>query len=134
MTSYGFYKHLKESKPELPRRLGDAWSADEDNKLLDLIQKNTIEEVAREHERTLGSIKSRLGLIAVKMYNSGTCLEDISKKTGLNMQTIGKWLQKDADNKRKKKDLANVPMADIMEVKLLLHEIRDVLRELVRNS
>lgn len=75
----------------LPSRVGKSWTEDEENRLIDAIgRKTTINDIAKDFERTTGGITSRLNVIASKMYNSGSSIEEIILKTGLNSEQI-KW-------------------------------------------
>ena len=129
-----FWQSLKEQKPNLPERMGQSWSDEEDGKVLQLIQEEySVQEIADELKRTNGSIVARLNMMSVDMHRKGIASGSIQLLTGLDDETIRKNVQKqnekDVEKKRKKQEMANVPMADIMEVKLLLHEIRDIMRK-----
>ena len=129
-----FYQSLKEQNPNLPERMGDPWSDEEDGKVLQMIQEEySVQEIADELKRTNGSIVARLNRMSVDMHKKGIANDSIRLLTGLDDDAIRKNIQKenekDVEKKRKKQEMANVPMADIMEVKLLLHEIRDIMRK-----
>jgi hypothetical protein len=85
-----------------PARLGQPWNDDEILKMLTSIQKKkSIEEIAKEHERTNGSIRSCLRRIAVDYhFNNKMPIEKIQKYTGLSVEEIN-----DAIKKKEYKDL-----------------------------
>jgi hypothetical protein len=123
---------MRENNPALPERHGESWTDKEDGKVLDLIQEEyTPEEIAVELKRTTGSIKARLRLLAVEMYKKECSFETIESLTSLSQDEITKCIQnfneKQLDKKRKDEKLASVPYADLMEIKLILHEMRDIM-------
>ena len=73
-----------------PSRMGQPWNDDELGKLLRSIQKKkTVEEIAKEHERTVGGIHSRINTLAVDYhYNDKRSTEEIQQYTGLTKQQI----------------------------------------------
>ena len=130
-----FYKNLKTSNPDLPERLGESWSDKEDARVLEMVQEeNSVEDIATELKRTKGSITARLRHLAVDMSKSGITIENISLLTTLPLEDIAKSIKKDVEKeiekKRKKEELAQVPVADIMEIKVVLYEMRDLLRKI----
>ena len=62
----------------MPR--GDPWTSEEEEKLLQLISdgKNIL-EISNEHDRTPGSIRSRVKHIAIHMVRSGQMIEEVCK-------------------------------------------------------
>ena len=77
-------------------RMGQHWEDDEIVKLLDSIQKKkSIEEIAKEHERTNGSISSCLRRIAVDYhFNNKMPIEKIQKYTGLSVDKINEAIKR----------------------------------------
>ena len=73
-----------------PARMGKAWSDEEVAKLLKSVQKKkSLEEIAAEHERTVGGIKSHLKVVAVDYhFNNNLSYEEIQKYTGLTRDEI----------------------------------------------
>ncbi len=127
------WENLKNANPGLPERLGEAWTDEEDGRVLELIQQGrSIHEIASELKRTRGSITCRINLLSADMHKKGIGIETIQALTGLRTETIQKNVQneneKDIEKKRKKQEMANVPLADIMEIKIALLEIRDIMR------
>jgi len=73
-----------------PSRMGQPWEEEELVKLLRSIQKKkSIEEIANEHDRTVGGIASRIRKLAVEYhYNDKRPIEEIQKYTGLSKEQI----------------------------------------------
>jgi hypothetical protein len=72
-----------------PANMGKAWS---DDQILQLLQgvrkKKSMEEIAEEHKRTVGGIKSRLRQLATEYHTEGRSMEQIVKFTGLTAEEI----------------------------------------------
>jgi hypothetical protein len=85
-----------------PARLGQPWDDEENAKLLKSIQKNkSIEEIAKEHERTPGGINSQLRVIAADYhYNNNLPLAEIQKFTRLTQKVIEHAINKHAPFKK----------------------------------
>ena len=79
-----------------PSRMGQPWKEDEVVKLLTSIQrKKSIEEIAKEHDRTEGSIHSYIRKLAVDYhFNDNRPMEEIQKFTGLTKELIEDAIQK----------------------------------------
>jgi len=77
-------------KSKYPARMGKPWNDDESIKLLNSIQKKrSINDIAKEHERTPGGITSKLKSLAVDYYiNDMKPIEKIMKYTGLTEKVI----------------------------------------------
>lgn len=84
-----------------PTRLGQPWKNDEIVKLLTSIQKNkSVEEIAKDHDRTVGDIQSYLRKLAADYhFNDNRPMEEIQKFTGLTKEEI-----EDSIKKRKQKE------------------------------
>ncbi len=64
-----------------PASHGFRWSDNEELILLDELSNNiSINDIAINHNRTMGGIKARIKEISLKMYNNGISIEEISKK------------------------------------------------------
>ena len=60
----------------MPR--GELWTRDEEEKLLQsLADGKSTAQISREHDRTPGSIKSRIRRIAVQMIGNGKTIEEV---------------------------------------------------------
>ena len=86
-----YYKYLQEQEPgKYPARMGSPWKGEEIVKLLTAVRnKKTISEIATQHERTEGSIASKLRTLAGDYYyNDNRPIEEIQKFTGLSQEVI----------------------------------------------
>lgn len=134
----------------LPTRNGKAWRDDEILQLLKGVQKKkTTEELAEEHQRTPGGIRSRLREIAADYYfNENKPLDQIAKFTGLDVDTISDAIAKrqyrmDQQEKKIQTKINPTPVTSYFaeEAKQaepkkegmisLLTEIRDLMKEMV---
>ena len=144
-----YYEKMKQENPGLPNRIGVYWSDEEENRLLkSLHDGKPHEEIGKQLERTPGAIRGRLWTIAGRMHDNGSSNEDISKLTLLSdesiLEAIEKHKSKQIKKIKKKRDfeekvmkkehiqatLITVPHSDIMELKLVMLEIRDLLKKI----
>ena len=79
-----------------PSRLGQPWDDDEILKLLVSIQKKkSIEDIAKEHDRTEGGIKCYINKLATDYhFNDKRPIEEIQQYTGLSKEEIEKAIKK----------------------------------------
>ena len=124
---------------------GKAWSEDEVIQLLKEIQKKqTLEEIAPKHQRTVGGIRSRLREIAADYYtNDNLSIEQIMKFTGLPKEDIvdsisrREWKNsqmKETPKQESKKvqEPSVIPKSDNMkEVLIILKDIQQSLKILI---
>ena len=78
-------------------RAGSKWLLDEDEKLVkEITDKKTIEEIALEHKRTIGSIRSRvISHILYKEYKEGIkTIDDLSKEYNIEKELVEKHINK----------------------------------------
>ena len=95
-----FEQLLKDNPDKYPSRLGAPWDDDEQKQLLKSIAKGmSINDIAKEHDRTVGGIRARLRHIAVEYYNKDYSIDDIEQLTGLEKDIIGKDIAKHLYNK-----------------------------------
>ena len=90
-------------KNEETSRVGSKWSPEEDEKLVKkFTDKKTFEEIALEHKRTIGGIKSRIiSHILYKEYKDGTkTIDDLSKEYNIEIDLLNKYINK-LENKNK---------------------------------
>ena len=90
-------------KNEETSRAGSKWSPEEDEKLVkEFTDKKTFEEIALEHKRTIGGIKSRIiSHILYKEYKDGTkTIDDLSKEYNIEIDLLNKYINK-LENKNK---------------------------------
>ena len=78
-------------------RAGSKWLPDEDEKLVkEFNDKKTFEEIALEHKRTIGGIKSRIiSHILYKEYKDGTkTIDNLSKEYNIEIDLLNKYINK----------------------------------------
>ena len=78
-------------------RAGSKWLPDEDEKLVkEFTDKKTFEEIALEHKRNIGGIKSRIiSHILYKEYKDGTkTIDDLSKEYNIEIDLLNKYINK----------------------------------------
>jgi len=131
-------KLLKSQNPdkEYPPNIGQKWTDDEDNLLLENLNKNIdIDSIAKAHNRTPGAIQARRKLIAYKLYKNGTSMEEIIQKTKLSEilinQTISNresWVSK---NKAKREiDESFTTESKIYVMHNDINELKDRMKKL----
>lgn len=118
-----------------PSRMGKAWDEHETLNLLKRIRENkSIDTIAKEHERTIGGITSRLRAIAYELYEEGKTVEQIKKYTRLTEIEITNSIskrefQKTLKEKRKEKKINKLneePVNKKMNQDELLQAIREI--------
>lgn len=68
---------------------GKKWTEEEEQQLLDEIQDGVSKtEMSKRHERSIGSIRSKIVKMAIRMYNSKLPLAEIASKTKLSEEVI----------------------------------------------
>lgn len=130
------YITLAATNPDkYPMRMGQPWDTDEENKLLDLVKRNTdVREIALEFQRSVGGITSRLKVIAVQLHNKGTPVEQITEKTGLSLEEISDAIER-RDNVAKKPKNKSINNKDaIIEVLKQVQQIQEKLLKILENS
>ena len=88
-------------KNEETSRAGKKWLAEEDAKLVEEItDKKTFEEIALEHKRTIGSIKSRVisQILYPKYKNDNTGFDDLSREYNIEKDLVEKYINKIESN------------------------------------
>jgi len=120
-----------------PARLGQPWKEEEVIKLLKSIQKKkSIEEIAKEHDRTVGGINSHIQKIAVDYhFNDKRSIEEIQKFTGLTKEQIEYAIKrhelKDAAKKSAESKVKKEKPLTMLEVVSLLKDIQSKLNTLL---
>lgn len=99
-----------QDSPKHPSRLGQPWKDDEVVKLLTSIQKKkSIEDIATEHERTVGGIRSYITKLAADYhFNDKRPIEEIQKFTGLNKEEIEDAIKRRECNNSIKKSVSEM--------------------------
>jgi hypothetical protein len=137
-TPPGMGSHIKRLK-ETPETAmtGTRWTPQEDEKLLlSITNGKTTNEIALEHQRTVGGIESRLRTIAVRMLDvDKTPIENVSATLRLSVEEI-LLAQKKATKPKKVpvKVPAVVQVSESESTLDVLKQIRDVLHLFVINS
>lgn len=137
---------MKNDPDKYPARMGQIWTDDETLKLLQAVRnKESFDQIASSHERTVGAIRARLRSLACDYYfNENRPIEVIMKFTGLEKQTIIDAISKrqvEMNKKQKEKEEIKIldenikqketqPIKEVISNALLV-EIRDLLKELV---
>lgn len=115
-------------KPNYPARMGKAWDDHETLNLLKKIRENkTVDTIAKEHERTVGGITSKLRVLAYEFYEEGKTIDQIKKYTGLSTEQIA-----DSISKREyaKSILKNKLKEDPIDKKMNQEELLQAVREI----
>ena len=136
-----FIQMAKENPEKYPANMGQPWTTEETTQLLLLASKKLkMDVIADTHERTVGSIVSKLKSIAVDLYLNGSkTLDEIALMTGLSVETIKDSIEKRRQQKQRKpkqikeKKDADDPEPTNREIMLALKEIQQTLSMLVRN-
>ena len=90
-------KMLKTKNPDTdyPTNMGQKWTDEEENTLLQELDKNiNIENIAQIHNRTIGGIRARQRTIAYNMYLKKASIEEIMIKTKLDKEQLMKIITK----------------------------------------
>ena len=90
-----YYKRNGLDVSSIPANMGKTWSDDEVLQLLQNIRKKkSFEEIAVEHQRSVGGIKGRLRQLAADYHNEGRPIEQIEKFTGLTAEEINDTIER----------------------------------------
>ena len=148
-TMSSMAKMVKSMYPDkvLPSNFGERWTTDEENLLLDELEKNIeVNEIAKSHNRTIGGIRGRQQTIAYEMHRDGRTEEDIERITKISIEQLheiiakkdAKTKKKDTDtvsnNKKKKETIesdTSVVLSTLEEMKKEIKDLRNTVKELV---
>lgn len=124
MTTYSMYQEKLRKQRENPEtsRAGLKWEADEDNALLNRIDENiSIDEIAKQLQRTTGSIKTRLIVKALLLIDEdhSITLEQAAEKYKITTQDIQTY-QANKKKRQMSNSLRNNPVNLNMIYSLLL--------------
>ena len=121
-------------KSNYPARMGKAW---DDHETLNLLKKKrenkTVDTIAKEHERTVGGITSRLRVLAYEFYEEGKTIDQIKKYTGLSTEQIADSISKREyakSIKERKQNLKNKLKEDPLDKKMNQEELLQAVREI----
>ena len=101
---------------------GKSWTLEEENQLIDSLSTGKeISDIANEHKRTMGGIKSRIRVIAFRMVETdGLTMEEVSAKLRLTPEEIKDALQ------RRRSRIAQPKTKPDTDIDIL-KDIRDIL-------
>jgi hypothetical protein len=126
-------KMIKQQNPdkEYPEKLGEKWTIEEENTLLQELDENTLtlKDIAESHKRTYGGIIGRQKTIAYRMYLAGDTEDEIIRITKLTNEQLIKTIAK----KVVKPPVISViqPHNEIMEIRNEIKEMKTTINELV---
>ena len=135
-------KMLKSKNPDTdyPTNMGQKWTDEEENTLLQELDKNiNIEIIAQTHNRTIGGIRGRQRTIAYNMYVKKVSIEEIIRKTKLDKEQIMETITR-KENPQKKVKITQEPKIEpkkvsleneIIEMRSEIKELKNTIKELV---
>jgi len=131
-------KMLKTKNPDTdyPTNMGQKWTDEEENTLLQELDKNiNIEIIAQTHNRTIGGIRGRQRTIAYNMYVKNVSIEEIIRKTKLDKELIMETITR-KENPQKKVKITQEPKKvslenEIIEMRSEIKELKNTIKELV---
>ena len=104
------FKGVKDlRKNEETSNAGNKWLSEEDDKLVkEITNKKTFEEIAFEHKRTIGGIKSRVisQILYPKYKNDNIGLDELSSEYKIEKELVEKYINKIETNNAIKKSVA----------------------------
>jgi len=129
---------LKTKNPDTdyPTNMGQKWTDEEENTLLQELDKNiNIEIIAQTHNRTIGGIRGRQRTIAYNMYVKKVSIEEIIRKTKLDKELIMETITR-KENPQKKVKITQEPKKvslenEIIEMRSEIKELKNTIKELV---
>jgi len=124
MTTYT--KMARENPDKYPARMGQPWTSDEVSKLLAFIVNNkSVEDIAKEHQRTEGGITAQIRKMAYDYYkNDKKSIEEIRTLTGLSDSQIIDIIAKRDGIKDKKTENKYVTTPPVFNVEAEIKAIK----------
>jgi predicted DNA-binding protein YlxM (UPF0122 family) len=108
------------------------WTEEEEALLLEeLNTNNDIETIAKNHGRTEGGIHSRCREIAYKMYLKNISMEEITKQTKLDEESIRQVIKRRQSNNTQEIKKPFSVESEITEIKNELKELKNTVNVLV---
>lgn len=128
----------KNLNTDYPANMGQKWTTEEENTLLQELDKNiNIEIIAQTHDRTIGGIRARQRNIAYNMYVKNVSIEEIIIKTKLDKKQILETITR-RENPPQKVKLTQEPEKvslenerEIIEMRGEINELKNTIKELV---
>jgi hypothetical protein len=103
------FKGVKDlRKNEETSNAGNKWLSEEDDKLVkEITNKRTFEEIAFEHKRTTGGIKSRVisQILYPKYKNDNIGLDELSSEYNIEKELVEKYINKIETNNSLRKSV-----------------------------
>lgn len=135
-------ERVKRQNPDekYPYNLGKLWTTEEENTLLQELDKNiNIEIIAQNHNRTIGGIKGKQQNIAYNMHLKNVSIEEIMTSTKLEKEQIIEIIaKKQVPNKKLKttpepilEPKKNVLENEISALRSEIKELKNTVTELV---
>ena len=131
----------KNNPEKYPANMGKPWKEDEVKQLLLLVNKRiAMDVIAETHERTKGSIFSKLKVIAAEMHeNDSKTIEEIQTLTGLSKTVIEDSIEQRKVKKQRKGTYTKTQIQTTnteeeptnREIMTILQEIRHTLKALM---
>jgi hypothetical protein len=150
ITDSPMLKMLKIKNPDTdyPTNMGQKWTTEEENTLLQELDKNiNIEIISQTHNRTIGGIRGRQQTIAYNMYVKNVSIEEIIIKTKLNKEEIMEIIAKKENPQKKVKTTQESKIEskiepkiepkkislenEIIEMRSEIKELKNTIKELV---
>lgn len=124
---------IKNPDQEYPSNMGQKWSDEEETVLLEELSKNIdVEKISRNHNRTVGGIQSRCREIAYKMYLKNISMEEITKQTKLDEESVRQTIKRRQHNNNTQEIKQPTSIEhDIAEIKKEMKELKNTVKELV---
>ena len=136
-----FQQMAKNNPEKYPANMGKPWKEDEVKQLLLLVNKRiAMDVIAETHERTKGSIFSKLKVIAAEMHeNDSKTIEEIQTLTGLSKTVIEDSIEQRKVKKQRKGTYTKTQIQTTnteeeptnREIMTILQEIRHTLKALM---
>lgn len=134
-------KMLKTKNPDrdYPTNMGQKWTDEEENILLQELDKNiNIEIIAQTHKRTIGGIRGRQRTIAYNMYVKKVSIEEIIRKTKLDKKQIMETITRKENPQKKVKITQESKIEpkkvslenEIIEMRSEITELKNTIKEL----
>ena len=134
-------KMLKTKNPDrdYPTNMGQKWTDEEENTLLQELDKNiNIEIIAQTHNRTIGGIRGRQRTIAYNMYVKKVSIEEIIRKTKLDKKQIMETITRKENPQKKVKITQESKIEpkkvslenEIIEMRSEITELKNTIKEL----
>jgi len=116
----------RENPDKYPARMGQPWTSDEVSKLLAFIVNNkSVEDIAKEHQRTEGGITAQIRKMAYDYYkNDKKSIEEIRTLTGLSDSQIIDIIAKRDGIKDKKTENKYVTTPPVFNVEAEIKAIK----------